>query len=330
VKGGARTLVSDLARAFSDRGHNVETVLIPFWSDPAVMIEQMLALRLLELSEDADLLVAIRTPSYLLRHPNKVVWFLHHHRPAYDLRGTEYDESETLENEAVRKAILVADDTHLREARRLYAVSRVAAERLRRFNDLDADVLYPPLGNAAGYRCENFDDYVFFPSRITPLKRQWLAVEAMAHVRSRVRLVIAGSPDVPEHMDRLLETIETHALQDRVELLGWVDDSRKRELYANALAVLFTPQDEDFGYVGLESFHSGKPIITCADSGGVLELVEDEISGHVVPPEPEKLAEAVDELAADRGRAEQLGSRGHERIGELGISWDTVVESLSR
>ena len=49
------------------------------------MVEQMLALRLVNVSHEAELLICLRTPSYLLQHPNKVVWFLHHHRPAYDL-----------------------------------------------------------------------------------------------------------------------------------------------------------------------------------------------------------------------------------------------------
>jgi glycosyltransferase involved in cell wall biosynthesis len=328
LKGGGKTIVDSLERALRDRGHEVEPVLLPFWPDPEEMLEQMLALRLVDLSAQGDVLIAVRTPSYLLRHPRKRVWFLHHHRPAYDLADTAF--AEPAEAERVRDAIVQADDVHLREADRVFALSRVVAQRLRRFNDLAADVLYAPLPDPEGYRCEAYGEFVFFPSRITPLKRQWLAVEAMAHVRSDVRLVVAGAPDLPEHLDRLRETVAEGGLEGRVEVLdGWIDEERKRELYANALAVVFTPYDEDYGYVSLEAMHSHKPLITCTDSGAVLELVEDGVTGFVVPPKAERLAAAIDRLADDRELARRLGDAGAERIRRLGIDWDTVVGSLT-
>lgn len=320
--------MDSLEQALRERGHDVEPVLIPFWPDVDEMLDQMLALRLLDLSAQGDVLIAVRTPSYLLRHPRKRVWFLHHHRPAYDLADTAFVEA--AETQRVRDAIVKADDVHLREAEHVFALSRVVAQRLRRYNDLEADVLYAPLPDPEGYRCEEYGDFVFFPSRITPLKRQWLAVEAMAHVRSDVRLVVAGMPDLPEHLDRLRETVATEGLEERVEILdGWIDEERKRELYANALAVVFTPYDEDYGYVTLEAMHSRKPVVTCTDSGAVLELVEDGVNGFVVPPKAERLAAAIDRLAADCQLVRDLGDSGADRIRRLGIDWDTVVGSLT-
>jgi glycosyltransferase involved in cell wall biosynthesis len=306
--------------------------MTPFWPDPNEMLEQMLALRLLDVAGSAERLVAIRTPSYLLRHPRKVVWFLHHHRPAYDLRDTEYGLPATPESARVREALVQTDNHALREATRLFTNSNVVSERLRRYNDLDSTVLYPPLGDTTGYRCESFGDYVFFPSRITPLKRQWLAIEAMAHVRSDVRLVVAGSPDLPEHLVRLHDLIEQHQLHDRVELIPeWISEERKHELYARALACVYIPYDEDsYGYVSLESFQSRKAVVTCTDSGGTLELIEDGVNGFAVDPEPRQLARAMDRLMEDRGLAERLGRAGHDHVAEVGITWDNVVENLTR
>ena len=56
-------------------------------------------------------------------------------------------------------------------------------------------------------------------------------------------------------------------------------DERLIELYANALAVVYAPIDEDYGYVTLQAFLAGKPVITSSDSGGVLEWVEDGVTG---------------------------------------------------
>lgn len=331
VRGGGTAIVADLQRALTTRGHRVDTVLLPFEPEPTEMVEQMLALRLLDISGRGDVLVTIRTPSYLLRHPNKVAWFIHHHRVAYDLRETAWRGEETAETLAVREAIIATDDRALRECAHVYCNSRVMADRLRRFNHVPATVLYPPLGDASGYRCDAYGEFIFYPSRLTPIKRQSLAVEAMRHVRSPVRLVLAGAPDLEEHRSTLERLIGEHELGQRVELIGsWISEERKRELFANALACAYVPYDEDsYGYVTLEAYESRKPVVTCSDSGGALELVEDEQTGLVADPEPEALAAAFDRLYEDRELARSLGEAGHENMRRLQISWDHVVERLT-
>ena len=73
--------------------------------------------------------------------------------------------------------------------------------------------------------------------------------------------------------------------------------------YAGALAVIYAPYDEDFGYVTLESFLARKPVVTANDSGGTNEFVEDGVNGYVCEPAPAAIAEALSRLAADRSRA---------------------------
>ena len=161
--------------------------------------------------------IALRTPSYILEHPNKVVWFLHHHRGAYDLWGTKYQDLPRTPAGAEQRQIIVdADNTALRSAKRLFANSQVVSDRLRRYNRLEAEVLYPPLGDSGGYRCANFDDFVFYPSRLTFIKRQELLVEAMAHVRSDVRLVWLGA-----RMRRRSVSGCCGGLRSLVWVIGW-------------------------------------------------------------------------------------------------------------
>ncbi len=77
-----------------------------------------------------------------------------------------------------------------------------------------------------------------------------------------------------------------------------MDDDELIDLYAGALAVVYPPFDEDFGYVTLEAFLARKPVITCTDSGGPNEFVVDGVNGFVCAPNPEALAAAIDQLAA--------------------------------
>jgi glycosyltransferase involved in cell wall biosynthesis len=98
------------------------------------------------------------------------------------------------------------------------------------------------------------------------------------------------------------------------------------DLYAGALAVVFVPYDEDYGYVTLEAFLARKPVVTATDSGGTTEFVEDGITGLVCEPEPEALASALAGLAANRTRVAALGDAGFERARK--VTWDGVIEKL--
>jgi glycosyltransferase involved in cell wall biosynthesis len=325
-------IVDDLVRALEARGHEVDRVEIPFWSDPGSILDQMLGLRLLDLSDAGDRLITIRTPSQLIRHHDKVAWFIHHERSAYDLWGTKYQGLPASEaGVQIRRAIIAADNLSLREMSAIYTNSRVVGERLRRFNHLESSVLYPPLGEPDGYRCDEYGDFVFYPSRLAPIKRQDLLIQAMAHVSTPVRLVVAGSPDVGDgEAKRLRGLIRKLQLDERVDLLShWIPHEQKQDLFAHALAGAYVPFDEDsYGYPSLEAFHSSKAVITCSDSGGTHELIEDRVHGRIVEPDPIALAEAIDELYEQRPLAEEMGRAGNARLAELGISWDHVVDSL--
>jgi glycosyltransferase involved in cell wall biosynthesis len=331
VDGGGRMIVRDLAEALRVRGHEVDTVNIPTCSRWDTLLEQTLAIRLLDVSRGSDALIAIRPPSYVLRHPDKRVWFIHHHRTAYDLWGTCWqDFPNSPDGIAARDAIRRADDLYLREAQRIFTNSATVAERLRKFNGIDAGVLYPPLGHPERFFWEEPEDYVFYPCRITSHKRQLLAVEAAAHLQSDARVVIAGAPDHPRDLEALTAMIRERGLERRVTLLPrWISESEKAELIARSLGVLYIPYDEDsYGYVSLEASHARKALITCRDSGGVLELVTDGENGLVVDPDAPSLAAAIDRLRSDPGAATGLGARAGEVLAEKHITWDHVLDGL--
>ena len=107
---------------------------------------------------------------------------------------------------------------------------------------------------------------------------------------------------------------------------GAASDERLLELYAGALAVIYAPFDEDYGYVTLEAFLAGKPVVTARDSGGTLEFVEDGVNGFVCDPDPSAIADAFRRLWDDRARARSLGDAGRDRA-RL-VTWDGVIEKL--
>jgi glycosyltransferase involved in cell wall biosynthesis len=335
IRGGAEILADSLRDALGAAGHEAELVAIPFKHYPPERIpDHMLSCRLLDLTETCgmriDRVIALKFPAYLIPHPNKVIWLLHQHRTAYEL--WDHPQAGDLihypNGPVIREAIHQADRELIPEAKAIYTLSENVSGRLRRYSGIDSEPLYNPPAYAELFYKGSAQDYLFFPSRITSVKRQWLAIRALAQCREAVRLRFAGGADTPMQQaecDRMARELK---LNGRIEWLGNVSEEQKRELYANCLGVIFPPVDEDYGYVTLEAMLSSKPVATCADSGGPLEFVVDRQTGLVADPTPESLAQAMDTLWADRRGAAAMGEAGRARYEKMGISWPGVVEKL--
>ena len=329
VHGGAEILVRELAATLVTHGHDAQIVSVPFTDHPK---EEILAgaeaWRLLDVTRvggrDVDLVIATKFPTYFARHPRKVVWLVHQYRAAYELCGTRFsDFSHARRDVALRARLIEADTRMLRECVGRFTIARTVSDRLSQYNGLDSEALYSPPKLAGRLHGGPYGDYVLTVTRLEHVKRVDLAIDTFTAAGNGLRLVIAGDGSARQS---LRDRIEQRGLQDRVTLLGRVDDSQLVELYANCRAVLFAPYQEDYGYVTLEAFLSRKPVITARDSGGPLEFVRDGVTGLICDPTPEALSGAVDRFASDRAFAEQLGEQGYEVARD--ISWDRVAERL--
>jgi len=333
IEGGGTFIVDWLDAVLRQHGHEVEVFKIPFWSHYSAMPAQMLALRLLDLTQHGDRMIAIRPPAYLLRHPAKVLWFIHHHRGAYDFWGTEYqDLPNTPEGVAYRECIVKSDHLAFSEARSIYTNSAVVSKRLKQYNDVDSEVLYPPLFQPERYRCRKYGDYILYISRLGHHKRQHLAIEAMRHTTTPVKLVIAGKGNGGAYETVIRRQVEDLGLHDKVILdLNWITEEAKVEYFSDCLAAIYIPLNEDsYGYPSLEAHHASKCVISTNDAGGTSELILDGENGFLTEATPEALAERIDRLYLDRKLAMDMGRAGIDRIEELGITWDRVMEKLLR
>jgi glycosyltransferase involved in cell wall biosynthesis len=333
ITGGAEHLANALTEKLTEFGHEALLVKIPFrWHPAPKILEQILACRAMRLA-NVDRVIALKFPAYYVPHPEKILWLLHQFRQAYDLWGTEYqDIPATKEGERVREIITRSDNTFLPEARKIYTNSHVTADRLKKWNRMESEVLFPPLLDTTRFHCAEYGDYIFYPSRITRSKRQALVVDSMKHVTSGVRLVVAGYPETPADLANLETIIRENRLEEKVRLLPrFISEEEKVELMNHSLGSAYVPYDEDsYGYVTLETYHARKPVVTCTDSGGTSILVEDGMTGYAVPPEPRQIARAFDELFLDRARARHMGEAGYARVVSLGITWENVIAKLTQ
>jgi glycosyltransferase involved in cell wall biosynthesis len=228
----------------------------------------------------------------------------------------------------VREAIRRADQL-LHESAAVYANSKNIANRLGHFCGIPAAPVYHPPPNAESfYSARETGDYFFFPSRVSASKRQSLVLEALALTKEKVRVRFAGLPDSAEYGKRLRALADKLGVASRVEWMGFITEEEKRENYAKAVAVIFPPVDEDYGYITLEAMLSSKAVITCEDSGGPLEFVSDHKTGLIAKPTAAGLASALDLLWRERDLALKYGRAGRDQYRQLGLSWPEVVRRL--
>src|SRR5690606_3859729 len=141
---------------------------LPTLDGPEHVLEQAALFRLMDLSEAGDRLIAFRPPSYVLRHPNKVLWFIHHIRIYYDMWGHEHAPPPTPANAAVRDALRRLDSRTLSEARRVFTNSQVVSRRLAEFNGVASQPLYPPLYRPERFHNAGYGDEMVAVCRMEP------------------------------------------------------------------------------------------------------------------------------------------------------------------
>ncbi len=331
VRGGHLVIADQLCSALRRAGHDAEVLITP-QNRFGRQLAAYLATRLTDVSETADghpvdQVISLRFPSYAVRHPRHVCWLNHRMREYYDLWerfAGQLSWQGRLKERARRRLLHAADHWLLtRNVTRLVAQSRTVQERLRCFGGMTSDLLYPPPPERP-YRTDGYGDYVFTVSRLDPLKRLDLLIEAAALMSERsLRLKIAG--EGPE-AGRLAARVRELQLQDRVELLGPVSEPELLRHYAECRAVYFGPLSEDYGFVTLEAFRSRKAVLTTNDSGGPAELVEDGVSGWIAEPSPQAVARQLDALAADRALAEARGAAALEQSRQH--TWERAVREL--
>jgi glycosyltransferase involved in cell wall biosynthesis len=332
IKGGGTAIVEWLETKLLEYGHEVETVFLPFVESMDEMLDQMISYRLLDMTEGSDRMVAFRPPAYLLRHPSKYLWFIHHFRGYYDLWGTQYcglpDNPKT---RAFRQRLMDADQVGLEESARIFTNSQIVSNRLQHFNHLGSEVLYPPVLEPKQFFCDRYDPVIVCVCRMEHHKRQHLLVEAMRYTRSNARLVLAGKSHSGSYPRSLKMTILKYCLQGKVQILDrWISEEEKAQLLSTCSAAAYLPFDEDsYGYPSIEAQHAQKAVLTTTDSGGVLELVRHGVNGLICEPDPQAIARAIDELVETPGMAERMGQQGPLRMQELGIHWDRVISRLT-
>jgi glycosyltransferase involved in cell wall biosynthesis len=331
AEGGHLVIARAVVQALREAGHEADLVVTPqnrFGRQAAAYAANWLT----DVGVDAfgrtiDQVISFRFPSYAVRHERHVCWLNHTMREYYDLwpRLVAGFGRKGLLKEGIRKRIIHAADRYLfsHNVTKLFVQSRTIQRRVEALRGVRSTVLYPPPPQRP-YRCDGYGDYLFAVSRLTPLKRFDLLLQALARPEAQgVRCVLAGEGEEEARLRRMVREL---GLEKRVDMIGRVESPALVEHLAKCRAVAFIPYDEDYGFVTVEAFAARKPVITCTDSGGPTELVHDGGTGAVAAPDAESLAAAIARVMCDARSAERMGAAGYDLASAL--TWERTLPQL--
>ena len=203
-------------------------------------------------------------------------------------------------------------------------------------NGVDTE-LYAPTGDDAGLLKVGVDPdrpYILYVGRITRQKGITHLLAAAERLDKNVQLVLcASAPDTPELAAEVTTRIETlraagHTVLHQTEMLPREDVT---SLLSHAAAFCCPSIYEPLGIVNLEAMACRAPVVASA-VGGIPEVVQDGVTGLLVPYTPEDLPAFEDGLATalatvvgDPLRASEMGRAGRQRAVDL-FSWEAIAE----
>lgn len=204
----------------------------------------------------------------------------------------------------------------------IFVQSQNVQKRVKQYYDMHATLIYDPVDTRA-YYFKKFGDFYLAVSRLFPEKRISTIVDAFVDMPDK-QLVIVG--DGPEK-EMLLEKIEQ---TKNIQLLSNATEKELLTLYAECLATIYLPKNEDYGLIPLESMAAGKPCIA-ANEGGCKETVKNNETGFLITANKKELQKTIN--AFDASQAKQMKRACIEQAKKFDVTkafkqWDYEITKL--
>ncbi len=206
--------------------------------------------------------------------------------------------------ELINHYMRVVDFQHAQKVDQFIANSEETQKRIKKFYRRDSVVIYPPVQLAlSAQQLNNLkknsrQDYYFYVNRLGLQKHPELALKACLRLGKKLKIVGTGP--------MLNDLVELAKGNNKIEFLGAVDDKQLAKLYAQAKALLYPVEDEDFGMVPIEAMMAGTPVIA-HNSGGPSYSLQPGLNGVLFDQlTVEGLADAINQFEKEQFDSRQL------------------------
>jgi len=258
---------------------------------PVGAVTDVLEYEALEIPDRYDVVVtASETAKAVIHQPHQRRIHLLNMPPRwlFDLRSERYGDAVPPVRWLVRlyqSAVRVHDATTVSRIGEFVVPSEIIGRRLATYYGRSADrVIHPPVP-VDDYRGGPNQGYLLYVGRLTPMKRVVELVEALSGTDHRLKIAGTG-PEAEAVSD---------AAGSNVDVLGYVSESRKRELLANCDAFVLNSSREAFGIAPVEAMASGKPVVG-VDEGFTSHQVTEGENGVLFSRGARNLRRAVERM----------------------------------
>jgi len=142
-----------------------------------------------------------------------------------------------------------------------------------------------------------------------------------------LKLLIVGSGSLDEDLKQLTKDLK---IEDKTIFTGkvpFIDIPKYHNMLSVSVSVSVL-NSESFGVAIIEASSCAKPVVV-ANVGGLPEVVEDKVTGFIVPPRDGKAtADAIEKLILDRSLQIKMGINGRERVKKL-FNWSDNVTQMT-
>lgn len=186
---------------------------------------------------------------------------------------------------------------------------------------------FSPAENGNGTDPQFGPHMIFACRQLFPRKGIRFLLEAAAELKPQfpdLKIVLAGDGFERPELARLAVDL---GIESDVTFLGWVPNADLPPYYRAAAVSVIPSLEEGFGIPAAEAMGCEVAVVA-SDAGGLPEVVENGVTGLVVPRGDSKaLAQAIGSLLADPEKRRSMGHAGRERALRL-FDWDRSAEQF--
>ncbi len=226
---------------------------------------------------------------------------------------------------------------NLRKADKILSTSIVMAKETKLYTDKNIEVT--PFGIdmevfTSSEEYSLFDDKDIVIGTVKTLEEKY----GIKYLINAFKMLVDKYPEKPLKLllvgggsqeQMLKQKVKNFKIEDKVLFTGNVP-FKEIPKYHNMLSVSVSVSvfdSESFGVAIIEASACEKPVVV-SDVGGLPEVVENGVTGIVVPRRnPQKTFEAIERLILDENLRKQMGKAGRERVKKL-YNWNDNVQQM--
>ena len=162
-------------------------------------------------------------------------------------------------------------------------------------------------------------NYIIYTGNLYPHKNIQIILQALPQL-PQIQLKIISAKNI--FQKRLRQLVQNQNLQHQVEFLGFLPDSKFKNTYSQALALVHPSLMEGFSLTGLEAMALNCPVIS-SDSSCLPEIYGNSVL-YFDPQNPQQLVSQIKKLQNSKKLRHQLITRGHRQIAKY--SWEKTAK----